>query len=428
VNKIALGYTFKIFIIHRLLITLLGVGLTLALNVSGADVAGIYLGKDYDKNRIYLVPPELTPPTEGIGLYLISPFQRWDSEHYLTIAARGYGYNPSLVSFPPLFSVLTGLLGRILFGQYLLAGLIVSNVGYFLSLLLLYLLTARRWGEVAAQNTCKWLAFFPTAFFFMMPYSESLFLAFALAAFYYCEDERWLIGCFCGVLAGLTRLQGVILVLPLLVIYYKKYCRFTIYDLRFTIKNLSSSIVQLIKGWRWRWALVPVLLVPVGFISYQIYVYFFPPYPASNVVANLSSYFYVRVATPFETLFWAVVRPFQAFANGEAILNLWNFSDILGLVMVLWALWVGRKLLPAEYQLYAWATLLILLTRTGENFSLVSMLRYLVTMFPAFMVVGVGLSQNLFPRIKYNRRLILTLAAIFQTLFAGFFIIWWWAG
>jgi hypothetical protein len=123
-----------------------------------------------------------------------------------------------------------------------------------------------------------------------------------------------------------------------------------------------------------------------------------------------------------------VVRPFQAIFRGEAFLNIWNFSDILALLMIVWALWVGRKLLPLEYQVFAWATLLVLLTRTGENLSLVSMMRYLITIFPAFMVVGVGLSQNRFPRLKHYNRLIVTLAVLFQGLLIGFFTVWVWAG
>jgi hypothetical protein len=455
-----LKYAFKIFLVHRLLVSLIGVAMTFYLVMSGAGVADIYLGTEYEKNRIYAVPPELKVPTDGVGLFLISPFQRWDAEHYLTIAARGYGYDPALVSFPPLFSILTGLLGRLLFGQFLLASLIVSNVCYFLTLYLLYLLTARRWGDLAAQNTCKWLAFFPTALFFMMPYSESLYLTLVLAAFYFCEDERWLIGCFMGVLAGLTRLQGVILVLPMLIIYFKKYSSpqrhkdtekkegsdqwSVVSDQRNAenhpqnggifrlILHPSSFILHpssfILRSWRWRWALIPILLIPAGFLGYQVYVYFFPPFPTNNVISNLNNYFFVRVATPFETLFWAVVRPFQAFANGEAILNLWNFSDILGFIMIIWALWVGRKQLPAEYQMYAWATVFVLLTRTGVNFSLVSMLRYVVTIFPAFMVIGIGLAQNRFPRLKRNRRLILTLSTLFQLMFIIFFIVWFWAG
>lgn len=430
--------------------------MTLYLTITGADVNKIYLGSDFPK--IYEVPPEVLPPSEGIGLFLLSPFQRYDAEHYLTIAARGYGFDPSLVSFPPFFSILTGFLGRILFGQYLLASLLISNVCYFLSLYLLYLLTARRWGEWAAQNTCKWLALFPTALFLLMPYTESLFLVLVFATFYFCEDERWWLGSFFGFLAGLTRLQGIVLILPVLVMYFKRFS-LTERDrdkpgnkgdeLPVSEEGQKGKVVEdksnmaffqrfktfsiqyaglIIQNWRWRWSLVPILMIPAGFVGYQAYVYLFPPFPASNIVSNLSSYFYVRVVTPFETLFWAVVRPFQAIFRGEAFLNIWNFSDILALLMIVWALWVGRKLLPLEYQVFAWATLLVLLTRTGENLSLVSMMRYLITIFPAFMVVGVGLSQNRFPRLKHYNRLIVTLAVLFQGLLIGFFTVWVWAG
>src|ERR1044072_9007102 len=63
---------------------------------------------------------------------------RWDSVWFLRIAEHGYGSaKGAAAAFYPLYPATVALLGRVLFGHYVLAGVIVSLAASFVSFLLL---------------------------------------------------------------------------------------------------------------------------------------------------------------------------------------------------------------------------------------------------------------------------------------------------
>ena len=57
-----------------------------------------------------------------------------------------------------------------------MAALLVSNLAFLGALLALFALTADAFGERIARRAIVVTALFPTAFFFLAPYTESLFL------------------------------------------------------------------------------------------------------------------------------------------------------------------------------------------------------------------------------------------------------------
>ena len=72
--------------------------------------------------------------------------------------------------------------------------------------------------EIASRATI-YLLIFPTTFFFSAVYSESLFLALTVGAFYYARTSQWLLACIFAALGTVTRSQGILLALPLLIEY-----------------------------------------------------------------------------------------------------------------------------------------------------------------------------------------------------------------
>ena len=80
-------------------------------------------------------------------------------------------------------------------------------------------LLAMDFGEDLISRAITYLLIFPTTFFFSGVYSESLFLALTAAAFYYARTNRWPLACTLVALATLTRFQGMIMALPLLIEY-----------------------------------------------------------------------------------------------------------------------------------------------------------------------------------------------------------------
>ena len=122
----------------------------------------------------------------------LEPWQRWDTLHFQAIAERGYGaYDSSLFS-PFLYPLLIRLVADTIGGDTLLAGLIVSNLAYLVALIYLYRLATMETGQEIARRSILYLALFPTAFFLLAAYTESLFLLTTVAALYYARQKRWL--------------------------------------------------------------------------------------------------------------------------------------------------------------------------------------------------------------------------------------------
>ena len=70
-------------------------------------------------------------------------------------------------------------------------------------------------GDEIAGRAVWLLAIFPTSVFFTTLYTESLFLMTSVAAFYYARRSRWALAGIWGLLASLTRVTGLLLLLPL---------------------------------------------------------------------------------------------------------------------------------------------------------------------------------------------------------------------
>jgi Mannosyltransferase (PIG-V) len=144
---------------------------------------------------------------------------RWDSVWFLRIAEHGYEHlSRSATAFFPLYPAAVGLLGRILLGHYVLAGILVSLAAGLGSFVLLYRLVEGKLGADGARRTVLYLALFPMALFLQAVYSESLYLLLSIAAFAAAERRRFLTaGAACG-LALLTRPVAIAL-LPALALF-----------------------------------------------------------------------------------------------------------------------------------------------------------------------------------------------------------------
>lgn len=137
---------------------------------------------------------------------------RWDSVWFLRIAKHGYDAASGAASaFYPLYPGTVGVLGRVLFGHYVLAGILVSLAAAFGSFLLLHRVAEERLGADGARRAVLYLAVFPFALFLQAVYSESLFLLLVLAAFTLAERNRFAGAGLVAGLAILTRAAGLAL-------------------------------------------------------------------------------------------------------------------------------------------------------------------------------------------------------------------------
>jgi len=144
------------------------------------------------------------------------PAVPWDAGHYVAIAENGYD-DPKRAAFFPLYPLLARAAGTPV-GSSLWGGVLVSLVALAVALFLLHRLVALEVGERYARPVLLVVALFPTAFFFNAIYTESLFLALSVGAFYFARRERWALAGLCGGLAAATRNTGVLLLIPLLLL------------------------------------------------------------------------------------------------------------------------------------------------------------------------------------------------------------------
>jgi hypothetical protein len=128
---------------------------------------------------------------------------RWDSVWFLRIAAHGYGAHAHDAAFFPLYPGAVAVLGRVLGGHYVLAGITISLVAGLAAFMLLYRLAEPRLGADGARRTVLYLAVFPMSLFLGAVYTESLFLLLAVGAFLLAERGRFLEA---GVVTGLALL------------------------------------------------------------------------------------------------------------------------------------------------------------------------------------------------------------------------------
>src|SRR5919107_3232788 len=161
--------------------------------------------------------------TQALADPLLSPLARWDAVWYLRIAESGYGETEARAAFFPLYPLLVrGLAAP--FGAspaaLLAAAYAVALAGFLGALVLLHRLVTLELGRPLAHPALLLLAVFPAALYFGAPYSESLFLLLAVGAFYAARTDRWAWAGACAGLASATRSAGLLLVLPLALIWW----------------------------------------------------------------------------------------------------------------------------------------------------------------------------------------------------------------
>jgi hypothetical protein len=182
----------------------------------------------------------------------------WDSEYYLAIAVGGYddpntpyltpagvttavrdhvvsqsgssfsqSISLSYAFFPfypmmiRLFSIPLQLLGLNPIATATLAGVIVSALGTLMAMLALYDLTRDSLGQDGALRAVFYLIIFPTAFFLVQVYTEGLFVGLAFGCLAMLKRKHWLAAAILAICATLTRAVGGILIIPMLVYWFR---------------------------------------------------------------------------------------------------------------------------------------------------------------------------------------------------------------
>ena len=190
-------------------------------------------------------------------------FFHWDSAYFAGIAQVGYFGQGSNATWPAFFPGFP-LAGRLLLaltgdlhpthGQEVASLGLVALVASLIAALLIWRLAQREYGDrVAAAATLLFVAG-PYSVFLVAPYSEPMFVAFAIGAWLLAERGRWWQAGLLGAFACLTRIEGVFLVAGLGVAVAVELRRRGAPFLLRSLGTLAIGLTGLLAYWGALWA------------------------------------------------------------------------------------------------------------------------------------------------------------------------------
>jgi len=151
-----------------------------------------------------------------------TPLTRWDARWYHAIASNGYFTagpdKEGSVRFYPLFPVLMAATQWLTRVSLFWSGTLVSALALLGTLVLLAKRAREETSEEAGLATAEALLFFPSAFILASAYSESVCLFATVLAVVLARRGQWLGAGLAGAAAAMGRVNGVLVLLPLLVL------------------------------------------------------------------------------------------------------------------------------------------------------------------------------------------------------------------
>lgn len=308
---------------------------------------------------------------KSLGPRILTVLAQFDGVHYLTIVLKGYkGTGLVQAFFPgyPLAVWLTSINGWI---NPIIVGSLISVTCFFTALWFLIKLVRMDESSQTAKKTVLLLMLFPTSFYFILVYSESLFLMLIILSFYCLRQKRWFAAGLFGAVAAFTRLAGIFIVPAMLVEWYLDKNRNWI--------KLAASFFPILGLLSYMGFLQVVFGNPIMFYSVQT------GFGASRETSRL-------ILLP--QVFWRYGKMLLSpQVNWHARYTVTHelVSGVIGITLSITAFFKTRL----SYAVFACLSF-ILPTLTG-TFS--SMPRYLVVIFPLFMVAAKIVPPKIFPLV-----------------------------
>ncbi|HEU5379911.1 MAG TPA: glycosyltransferase family 39 protein [Ktedonobacteraceae bacterium] len=329
----------------------------------------------------YFAPLFLLPNFSGKSLHISTfwlSWYRWDSGHFTNIATSGY-QGLWQTAFFPLYPLLERGLATLVRDPFI-AGLIISNLAVLGAFMILYRLVAEDFNKDRAWRTVLYLAVFPTAFFLVAAYDESLFLMFALFSFYQMRRGRWWLAGLASMAAILTRSSAIVLLVPFCYEYARQH--------NFQWRNIRLDVLS-------------GLGIFVGLGSYSLYCYLRFHDPLAFSHAQVAGGWGRTLHGP-----WTVfARSLHILLHNPIIsfISLHTAFDMLAVFFILALLtlgWFGPWKFSREHWSYAIYGCVIclfsLLFPDGGGYTTAGLSRYMIEVSPAFVILAgvIGAKRN----------------------------------
>jgi hypothetical protein len=342
------------------------------------------------------------PYKDAFANLLVAPAARFDSAWYLAIAQHGYEVGDRAAFFPA-FPGLVRVGGELL-GSPMIAGILISSACGLGGLYFLHRLVTLDFGLERARTVVWLAAWFPGALVISGVYSESLFLLVSVGAVYAARLGRWPLAGMLGAVAAATRSGGVIVIVPLLIIYL------------YANRRPRADLLWLLLG------------VPAGLAAYIVYLGLSTGDPMAVFSAQAAWH---RSLVPLGGLalgLWSALQGvFDLVVPGldrplgphGVPIQLIDIRDIAMFGFLAGGIWlcheVSRRLDPA-YTAYAICGLALPLSVPAGGFPLMSLPRFEFVIFPLWIALALWAHER--HRVRQVLWLFGSLLAICSSLFA----------
>jgi Mannosyltransferase (PIG-V) len=285
----------------------------------------------------------------GLHYALLGIWERFDTLWYLRIVKRGYDL-PMAVIFYPLYPAAIRLVSVLI--TPMAAALLVSTIAAFFSFWGLLRL-ASELSETGKFRTLLLFCVWPASFVLFAGYADSLTFALAVWAVIFGREARWEAAAICGLLAGMARPSGVLVLIPLAMMALRS--------------RQARSLV--------------VALTPLGMLSYWGWLRW------SGRTSVVDAYRLYQGMT--------MVPPWTGLADALRLIVTKHDALLaikLGLVVLVAAVSLRQPRAEARTQLriedraFALAVILQMLMYTGRP--LLGAARYILMVYPAFLAWG----------------------------------------
>jgi hypothetical protein len=328
---------------------------------------------------LFIVP---TASTNTIPLRtLLHNWDHWDANEFVLVATQGYN-DVVKAAFFPLYPLLEAGGSLLLHVPAYISGLIISNLAFLGVLIVMYRLVESEFDAATAQRSIFYLSIFPTAFFFFAGYNESLFLLFVLLFFYALRRGSWWLAGLFGAIAMLTR--SAALILPL--IFCFEFIRQVLPKARQAWHDgRLRQIVKLCAG-------LPAVLLPfiaLGMFAFYLKLRLGDPLAFSHAQASWGRKLeppWVGIAILLRNIHYTSPGTFFTVHD---LIDLTAFLLFVGLTILSF---VGPERISRDQwslPIYS-ACMLLFFTLFPVTFgdSLVSMERFVLELFPAFILLA----------------------------------------
>jgi hypothetical protein len=330
--------------------------------IAGAGVRAAQRVVDVRKDLAEGIAIEVEP---SAGSTISKLLTSWDGRWYLEIVRDGYPESipdnityeqlEARAAFFPVYPWLVRVVDVVLPGGDTLAALFVNFILGALSVVLVGLLARRLFSVAVAARTMTLYAVFPGSFVLSFAYAEATFIVLAALCLLMLVEERWLLAGLAAAIGTGTRPNGVAL-----------------------IAACAVAAVLAIRRRRDWTSLVAVLMAPLGFVGFQLYI--------DAQTGERGAWLRVQTeawsegtsfgATAVTNTFGFLTSPLSSPADALTALSL------VALLAMVWCLW--RRHLPLP--IVAFCAVVIALMLIPETVT--ARPRFLFTAFPLFIAVG----------------------------------------